>query len=146
MRLPVALLFVFLATMESPAIAQTAIRFSLVWAGANDLDLVVTTPGGYIISHKSPASPDGGILDVESNKDGDISTQPIEIIYFPEGQAPSGKYCVYVDYCKQHGDTEATPYTILVQTHEDGKTESKKLNRVSHLRDKLKFVVSVRNR
>ena len=145
MRVPVALLFVFLAPVISSA-ASGDISFSLAWAGANDLDLVVTTPGGYIISHKSPVSPDGGILDVESNKDGRVSARPIENIYFPEGQAPSGKYCVYVDYCKQHGDTEATPYTILVQTHKDGKTERKKLNGVAHLRDKLKFVVSVRNR
>jgi hypothetical protein len=71
------------ATVESPVSAKTDVSFSLVWAGANDLDLVVTTPGGYIISHKSPASPDGGILDMESNKDGRVRGQPIENILFP---------------------------------------------------------------
>ena len=60
---------VLIISVKSHA-ASGDISFSLLWGGRNDLDLVVTTPGGYIISRKSRQSPDGSILDRESNRGG----------------------------------------------------------------------------
>ena len=74
------------------------IQVSLIWNGKNDLDLHLVTPGGERIYHGKKRSRDGGILDVDMNAGTVDSLEPVENIYWPQGQTPSGKFTVYVNH------------------------------------------------
>lgn len=76
------------------------IAFRLRWDGGADLDLHVVDPEGHHISFMIPASPGSkGILDVDCNRSPlDLCEQPIENVYWPTGQAPTGLYEYWVQW------------------------------------------------
>ena len=91
------------------------IQVTLRWEGLNDLDLYVTGPNGELIYYNHPTSADGGQLDIDSNRGcgGNITSQPVENIFWPSGEAPLGQYVIYVHYFKYCDDEPlATPFTV----------------------------------
>jgi hypothetical protein len=95
------------------------VQVTLRWQGDADLDLHVLDPGGEEIWFQSPQSSSGGILDVDANGNCEGVRNPIENIYWPKGQAPSGDYSVAVIYYQACGRTEPTDYEVTVTL--DGK-------------------------
>ncbi len=71
------------------------VSFRLLWSGESDLDIHVSDPQGEQISHRHRRSSTGGVLDVDCNADR-ICVDPVENVYWPLGQAPSGRYRVWV--------------------------------------------------
>jgi hypothetical protein len=71
------------------------VSFRVVWDGKSDLDLHVSDPDGEHISHQHRRSATGGILDVYCNADR-MCSHPVENVYWPVGQAPRGRYRVWV--------------------------------------------------
>ncbi len=86
-----------------------AITVSLMWDGADDLDLHVFTPnGGEIYWDNTEA--DGGILDIDANRSSDsVSSSPVENIYFAD--PVSGEYWVYI-YNYEDRSSGSTNYIV----------------------------------
>lgn len=85
------------------------VQISLFWSNKNDLDLHVITPSGERIFYDRRKSKCKGELDVDMNVDYDkASSEAVENVFWPKGQAPSGRYKVIVVHYRNHGqaDTE----------------------------------------
>ena len=90
------------------------IQLSLTWDNYNDLDLSCTEPDGTVISFENRRSPSGGNMDLDMNS-APQSNQPVENIFWPLGQARSGKYRIYVDYYRRHtSSNEEVEFTLRV--------------------------------
>jgi hypothetical protein len=89
------------------------VQISLEWKNANDLDLHVIDPSGERIffNHRNSAS--GGELDVDMNA-GQLSTRPVENVYWPERGAPRGTYRVEVVHFANHGARDPTEFNVRV--------------------------------
>lgn len=90
------------------------VQITLIWSNVNDLDLHCIEPGGALIFFASRKSPSGGELDVDMNAGGARTNRPVENIYWPKGQAPEGKYKVYVHHFANHGGLDPTGYKVNV--------------------------------
>ncbi len=79
---------------------------SLSWESFADLDLAVVEPGGNTISWTEPLSPSGGALDSLNGNDfcRDLIQWPVETIYWPGGNAPTGTYTILVTYALNCGN------------------------------------------
>jgi uncharacterized protein YfaP (DUF2135 family) len=78
------------------------IQATLTWDSTNDLDLWVTDPSGDTIYYRNSLSSTGGELDVDANADClNLTTDPIENIFWDTGEAPMGRFEVAVQYFKQ---------------------------------------------
>lgn len=88
------------------------VQITLAWNNGNDLDLWCVDPFGERIFYGHRLSRSGGELDVDMNAGGPETNEPIENIYWPRGEAPSGKYEVMVNYFAQQGGADPTPYTV----------------------------------
>ncbi len=104
------------------------VRVTLLWSSTADLDLHVIDPNGCMVFWDNPSCPSGGQLDVDANADcEDVTTKPVENIFWPTGQAPRGEYQVYVNYfeqCSGSSSTESFTVRILV----DGETREFNMN------------------
>ena len=98
------------------------LQISLMWDGPADLDLRVFCPSGEEIwfsrEHRKHC---GGTLDVDMNFIERHSQAPVENIFWPQGQAPRGKFRVVVSMFGRRGDTRPTiPFQVRIK---DGGTE-----------------------
>jgi len=91
------------------------VQVSLIWNNINDLDLYVICPSGEEIYYQHSKSRCGGELDVDMNAGAHRSTEPVENVYWPEGQAPSGEYRVMVNHYRRHGARDPTEFQIAVR-------------------------------
>jgi subtilisin family serine protease len=91
------------------------VQVLLSWDNYNDLDLLVTDPYNERIWYKNRRVSSGGQLEIDMNVEYPDSRNPIENIYWPSGAAPNGTYNVYLMYFKQHQNTAANPYKIIVK-------------------------------
>lgn len=101
------------------------VTISLMWNTVDDLDLAVTTPGGFTISYAAKTSPCGGELDVDMNASAPYNTKPVENVYWgATGGAPLGKYKVEVNLYGFHseaGPVQDVPFKCAVTIN--GETE-----------------------
>lgn len=80
-----------------PTLRTGDVQVTLDWAGLDDLDLAVVDPAGDTIGYFNPRVASGGELDVDANAACfDIMRDPVENIFWPVGQSPSGEYTVIV--------------------------------------------------
>jgi uncharacterized protein YfaP (DUF2135 family) len=80
------------------------------------MDLFVTDPYGNLINYQNTSSSSGGRLDVDANGwCNNLTTAPVENIYWDYGTAPSGHYVVEVWYWFECNE-EAGPmdYTVIL--------------------------------
>jgi len=94
------------------------VQVTLFWTSPVDLDLKVTDPAGYLISYSDRTSPSGGHLDRDANYpcSSNITSSPVENIFWPEGEAPRGSYGVRVSYTGQCSTAgEPVDFTLIVR-------------------------------
>ncbi|MCZ7686609.1 MAG: hypothetical protein M5U28_50820 [Sandaracinaceae bacterium] len=77
--------------IDGICVGEGALRFTLQWSSANDLDLYVQTPGGNTISYRM-RSADGGMLDRD---DTDGGANSVENVFFTSPL--NGTYTYWVD-------------------------------------------------
>lgn len=82
------------------ALGTGDVQVTLHWSTLNDIDLHVVDPAGERIFYNHPTSASSGFLDVDANRgcDGNITSRPVENIYWPTGAAPRGNFSVEVEY------------------------------------------------
>ncbi|MCX7389540.1 MAG: hypothetical protein NTX48_22985 [Planctomycetales bacterium] len=98
------------------------VQISLAWNNGNDLDLHVETPGHEKIWYNRRQSSCGGELDVDMNAGGPASQRPVENVYWPAGQSPTGKFSVHVHHYANHGGRDPTNFQVTIKVK--GKSES----------------------
>ena len=92
------------------------VQVLLSWNNYNDLDLLCVDPNNDLVCFKQPRVPSGGMLEIDMNVNGHHSNQPIENIYWPQGEAPQGMYHVFISYYEQHeSNINKTPYKVIVK-------------------------------
>ena len=98
------------------------VQISLVWNNGNDLDLHVETPGNEKIWFNQRQSTCGGELDVDMNAGEPASQRPVENVYWPTGESPSGKFRVLVHHYANQGGRDPTRFQVMIKVK--GKSES----------------------
>jgi Ca-activated chloride channel family protein len=95
------------------------IRISLIWNNRNDLDLHVITPQGEEIFFDRTRDSTGGWLDVDRNVYGE-TTEPVENIFWYDGDAVHGRYRVYVqNYDYHEGNNTPTPFQVEIKSGDE---------------------------
>ena len=89
------------ARLEREGAQSSDVQISLMWNNYNDLDLHVVCPSGERLHGGNKMSACGGELDVDANVRAE-TRKPVENVFWEEGQAPAGRYQVYVHYYKKH--------------------------------------------
>lgn len=114
-----------IATVAAPTQLGTGdVQVTLHWDGPNDLDLHVIDPAGEEIFYIQTTSASHGQLDVDANRGcGTRMDKPVENIFWPTGQAPTGKYQISVNY---YENCESSPLStpFIVDVLIDGKTQT----------------------
>jgi uncharacterized protein YfaP (DUF2135 family) len=99
------------------------VQVTLQWDNTADLDLHLVDPNGEEICYLHERSASGGELDVDANAGcGGSLSSPVENIFWPYGEAPHGRYRVFVEYfdeCNNEG-----PTAWRVRTKVDGRVRS----------------------
>ena len=90
------------------------VRASLLWNNRNDLDLHVVPPSGEEVFYAHKKSACGGWLDVDMNVRGETE-KPVENIRWARGQAPAGRYKVYVQNYAFHEKRSPTPFKVELE-------------------------------
>jgi len=98
---------------ETPSTGDVQILLS--WNNYNDLDLVCTDPNNETVWFKNKNISSGGKLEIDMNVEYPDSKTPIENIFWPSGEAPSGTYSVDLVYYKKHEEPNETPYKISIK-------------------------------
>lgn len=100
------------------------IQVTLRWATSDDLDLEVTDPSGNIVAYYNRQVPSGGQLDVDANAAcGGTTTQPIENIFWPVSQAPTGSYSIRVNlFTRCAGGSAEIPFEVTLLTRGETQT------------------------
>lgn len=99
------------------------IQVTLRWATSDDLDLSVTDPNGEVVSFFTPRVGSGGQLDVDANAGClEQSSTPIENVFWPATQAPTGNYTVTVNLFQPC--TDGSPVSFTVTLLVQGNTET----------------------
>ena len=89
------------------------VQVTLIWNSTNDLDLWVVDPQGEKIYFGQKTSLSGGLLDVDANAGcGTVTSQPVENIFWPSGEAPLGGYALSVNFFRQCEAVADTPFTL----------------------------------
>jgi subtilisin family serine protease len=123
----------------TPTPSTGDVQILLDWNNYNDLDLICIDPTGEKVYFKNRNVSSGGKLEIDMNVEYPDSKTPIENIFWPTGNAPSGTYNIYLSYFKKHEpDKNETPYTIKVKNN--GK-EEKYIGKISK-EDKTKYIAS----
>jgi hypothetical protein len=94
------------------------IQVTLRWASTDDLDLEVIDPSGQTVAYYNPIIASGGQLDVDANAAcNGTTTQPIENIFWPVSEAPSGNYTIRVNlFTRCDGSSGPIPFEIRLLT------------------------------
>ena len=127
------------------------VQISLLWNNYNDLDLHVVCPSGETIYFGHRKSDCGGELDVDMNVS-PTSQEPVENVYWPTGQSPTGRYQVFVNHFKNHkrsGCKDPTNYRVSISCNGfpqefEGSISSGQKNKV-HEFDPREFVNTAGN-
>lgn len=90
------------------------VQVSVSWDVSNDIDLHVVDPNGFEIYYGDDTSPEGGMLDLDSNAGCDVDGIDNENVRWPTGSAPHGAYIVRVDNFLQC-TVAAVNYVVTVQ-------------------------------
>ena len=90
------------------------IQISVSWDVDNDVDLHVVDPNGFEVFWSDEISPEGGVLDLDSNPACSLDMVRNENIVWPTGKAPPGTYTIRVDNFENCTDL-ATNYVVTVQ-------------------------------
>lgn len=112
-------------TVAAPTQLGTGdVQVTLHWDGPNDLDLHVIDPAGEEIFYVHTTSASHGQLDVDANRGcATRMDKPVENIFWPTSQAPTGNYQVAVNYYENCESAPlSTPFTVEVLI--DGKTQT----------------------
>jgi hypothetical protein len=91
-----------------------SVQITLTWDNESDMDLWVTEPDGEIIGWEHPNSDTSGTLDVD-----DTNGYGPENIFWPYGEAPSGKYKVEVHH---FAGSSIANYRVLIQVNSIAET------------------------
>jgi len=91
------------------------VQISLAWNNGNDLDLHVETPSDEKIWFNQRQSSCGGELDVDMNAGGPASQRPVENVYWPTGESPTGKFRVLVHHYANHGGRDPTRFQVTIK-------------------------------
>ncbi|MEO0537791.1 MAG: pre-peptidase C-terminal domain-containing protein [Cyanobacteria bacterium P01_A01_bin.123] len=93
------------------------LQATLSWDSQDDLDLFVMDPNEEVVTFSTPTIESGGQLDVDANSQCRQSTNsPVENVYWPQGQAPSGEYRIGVSlYDRCTNTTESIPFTLTLR-------------------------------
>lgn len=106
------------------------VQITLRWSTLADLDLHVTTPAGDTLNFMNRRDAVGGQLDVDANHPCDErSLSPVENIFWPEGESPTGRYVVRVHYHPLCGDEGPTDYEVTINVR--GRTMQRFTGRLS---------------
>ncbi len=91
------------------------VQVTLMWNSANDLDLRMIDPLGETIYYEQNTSSSGGRLDADANADcQELTSQPVENIFWPAGKAPQGVYILSVIFFRQCEAIASTPFVVRV--------------------------------
>lgn len=104
------------ARLEREGAQSSDVQISLMWNNYNDLDLHVVCPSGERLHGGNKNSACGGELDVDANVRAE-TRKPVENVFWEEGQAPAGRYQVYVHYYKKHKkrrSKDPTKFQVIV--------------------------------
>jgi hypothetical protein len=119
--LVVGLLAIMLGLGNMPVGASTLnatedVSVELSWASSADLDLIVTTPDGQLITYSSPTA-GGGTLVADANGfcHNDGSAAPVEQVVLPSGIALSGQYHITVSYALVCGDAVPVEWELVIR-------------------------------
>ena len=94
------------------------VQVTLTWDSVNDLDLWVTDPADETIYYHNKTSASGGELDVDANPGcNDLTSSPVENIFWPTGDSPEGTYTIYVQYYDVCQPEARTPFTVRLQVN-----------------------------
>jgi hypothetical protein len=108
----------FVDVLREHQAAKGDVEISLQWFNKNDLDLHVVCPSGERISFEHKQSKCGGQLQIDMNVDYAAAVaQPVEHIFWPPGQAPRGRYQVFVKHFNNHrqpGCEDPTRFNVRV--------------------------------
>lgn len=94
------------------------VRASFIWNDRNDLDLHVITPSGEEIFYGHKQSECKGWLDVDRNVQGE-TLKPVENIRWSKGDAPAGRYKVFVQNYAYH-ERKKSPSRFKVEVEVAG--------------------------
>ena len=100
--------------VEPRNLADADFAATVTWTGASDVDIHVLDPNGFEVYWGNTESPEGGLLDIDSNADCAIDNVNTETISWPEGTAPSGDYKVVIEYYDDCG-VESSNYSVVVR-------------------------------
>lgn len=102
---------------NEPVLKTGDVQVTLRWDTIDDLDLFVTDPAGDTVSYEDPFIPSGGELDVDANAGcfGALSRTPVENIFWPAGESPTGDFVVSVNiFARCRSAQNPIPFTLLV--------------------------------
>lgn len=93
------------------------LQATLSWDSQADLDLFVMDPNGELVTFETPRIASGGQLDVDANAQCQgVTNSPVENVFWPQGQAPSGEYRIGVSLYDRCANTSGPiPFTLTLR-------------------------------
>lgn len=92
------------------------VQITLQWHDTVDLDLHVYDPDGFHIYHGDRLAPSGGELDVDANYPcANVTTTPLENVYWPWDGAPAGEYEVAIRYFQDCTGEGPVSYEVAIR-------------------------------
>jgi hypothetical protein len=85
----------------TPELGTGDVQITLRWDTDSDIDLIVIDPNGERIYFDHPISQSGGQMDRDANAycmSGEMMANPVENVFWPQGEAATGRYHVFVQY------------------------------------------------
>lgn len=100
-----------------PVLGTGDVQVTLQWSTIDDIDLWVIDPSGEAIYYQQPRADSGGNLDVDANlgcHPNVLTSEPVENIFWPTGEAPGGHYTVRVMYYRNCSSILPVDYHVRV--------------------------------